>query len=240
MKEKVNLQNTFMILGSILLIAAFVIPFLIEQKFAVYLGEAATPFLSAAAFLLLVSANIMQQKELALQREELKATRNVFMEQSKTMTLQRFENIFFQMILLNLEVVNSIEIGKDTKGKTALQRLSIRLSQSMENIHEKKEVIETYNTFLDKYYDFFGHYFMNLYRIIKLIDLADLTEEEKRNYIGVLRAQLSRSELILIFYNSLGSQGAKFKKLIIKYNFFEDHLKAHHLANEKHFKLLTL
>jgi len=94
-ESKVNLENISMVIGGILLVLSFVLPFILSAKSATLLGTTATPFVSAAAFLLLVSANIMQRKELTLQRKELTATRDVFTEQSKTMSLQRFENTFF-------------------------------------------------------------------------------------------------------------------------------------------------
>lgn len=106
-----------MLLGFLLLIFGFIIgPVFLDEDFAEYLGNAATPFVSAAAFLLLVSANIMQQKELGLQRDELQlqrkeltATKEVFMEQSNTMSRQRFENTFFNMINLHHNLLEHIK-----------------------------------------------------------------------------------------------------------------------------------
>lgn len=58
---------------------------------------------------------------------------------------------------------------------------------------------------------------------MKFIDQnKELSKDEKRNYIGVLRAQLSTGELLLIFYNALSERGEKFKKLILDYDFFDD------------------
>jgi hypothetical protein len=77
-----------------------------------------------------------------------------------------------------------------------------------------------------------GHYYRNLYRIIKLIQTTTFRhdnetedEEEKRKYRGILRAQLSSFELLMIFYNVVYSEkGEKFKELLIDSNFFDDHL----------------
>ncbi|AKE15665.1 putative phage abortive infection protein [Bacillus cereus] len=77
-----------------------------------------------------------------------------------------------------------------------------------------------------------GHYYRNLYRIVKLIqnttfdnESQERDNEEKRKYRGILRAQLSSFELLMLFYNiSYSEKGEKFKELIAGVNFFDDHL----------------
>ncbi|PEU04111.1 hypothetical protein CN527_04570 [Bacillus cereus] len=77
-----------------------------------------------------------------------------------------------------------------------------------------------------------GHYYRNLYRIVKLIqnntfdnESEERDNEEKRMYRGILRAQLSSFELLMLFYNiSYYEKGKKFKELIEGINFFDDHL----------------
>lgn len=77
-----------------------------------------------------------------------------------------------------------------------------------------------------------GHYYRNLYRIVKLIqnntfdnESEERDNEEKRMYRGILRAQLSSFELLMLFYNiSYSEKGKKFKELIAGINFFDDHL----------------
>lgn len=76
-----------------------------------------------------------------------------------------------------------------------------------------------------------GHYFRNLYRIVKFIEDhrfsadEDINELEKRKYRGILRAQLSSNELLMLFYNVVYSEkGKKFALLLKGKNFFDDHL----------------
>ncbi|WP_342601590.1 putative phage abortive infection protein [Peribacillus sp. FSL E2-0159] len=76
-----------------------------------------------------------------------------------------------------------------------------------------------------------GHYYRNLYRLVKLIQSEtfdtnkEVNENEKRKYRGILRAQLSSFELLMIFYNVVYSEkGEKFKEILINTNFFDDHL----------------
>lgn len=79
--------------------------------------------------------------------------------------------------------------------------------------------------------DVIGHYFRNLYRIIKFIqdgkfsDDIEENELEQRKYRGILRAQLSSIELLMLFYNiTYSEKGKKFADLILNKNFFDDHL----------------
>jgi len=76
-----------------------------------------------------------------------------------------------------------------------------------------------------------GHYFRNLYHIIKFIQEEQFSEddtknnEERRKYRGILRAQLSSIEMIILFYNIVYSKnGKKFRNLLLNTRFFEDHL----------------
>lgn len=70
----------------------------------------------------------------------------------------------------------------------------------------------------------FGHYFRNLYRIIKMVDEKKFHEDEIENfkiqysYTSIIRAQLSDDEIKLIFFNCLFRNGLKkFKPLVEKY-----------------------
>lgn len=75
----------------------------------------------------------------------------------------------------------------------------------------------------------FGHYFRNLYRIIKFIDESQFVTEETDNfktqykYTSMVRAQLSDYELLWLFYNCLSSNGReKFKPYIEKFALFKN------------------
>ncbi|WP_430476805.1 putative phage abortive infection protein [Bacillus cereus] len=91
---------------------------------------------------------------------------------------------------------------------------------------------EAYEILYKKHENLIGHYYRNLYRIVKLIqdntfdsESQERDNEEKRKYRGILRAQLSSFELLMLFYNiSYSEKGKNFKKLITGINFFDDHL----------------
>jgi len=94
------------------------------------------------------------------------------------------------------------------------------------------EVIVRYKTIQNHHNDILGHYFRNLYQVLKLIDNTDeqiLSMEEKQKYSSILRAQLSTYELALLSINCLENivdQG-EFKNLLIRYSMLE------HLPLEK-------
>lgn len=89
-----------------------------------------------------------------------------------------------------------------------------------------------YEKLYKEYENVIGHYYRNLYRIVKLIqnntfdsESQERDNEEKRQYRGILRAQLSSFELLMLFYNiSYSEKGKKFKELVAGINFFDDHL----------------
>lgn len=78
---------------------------------------------------------------------------------------------------------------------------------------------------LDGYEDsftptYFDHYFRHLYRIFKFVAESPLldNEEDRYEYASMVRAQLSRYELIWLYYNALSSYGRdKFKPLIERF-----------------------
>lgn len=98
-------------------------------------------------------------------------------------------------------------------------------------IKQKPEIdfLDHYNATYRVYQTDFGHYFRNLYRIIKFIDETLFEESEIENhnlkyqYTSMVRAQLSDYELLWLFYNCLSINGEeKFKPYIEKYSLFKN------------------
>lgn len=94
-------------------------------------------------------------------------------------------------------------------------------------------VRDTYERFYDSYVAELGHYFRNLYRIVKFVH-ERAPDNDKRLYMGILRAQLSSAELACLFYNGVSVHGAeKFKPLIEQYALLEN-IPRSALADERH------
>lgn len=80
------------------------------------------------------------------------------------------------------------------------------------------ELDETYQTFYPSRGYMFGHYFRNLYYTLKIIDES----ENAMLYAKLFRAQLSRYELALCFYNFASCYTSnEFNSLMVKYKIFD-------------------
>lgn len=184
----------------------------------------------------------MQRKELRNSIEEMKAQRMEFEDQNKTLKVQRFENTFFQMVNLHHDIVNAMSarsggVGAEMTGRKSFEALYTALearyrglinnSSQYENYKNKSfsdQIQILWNGFYSNNENVLGHYFRNLYRIIKYIDETNLIDsfDEKKVYIGIIRAQLSSTELRFLLHNSLGSHGEKFLILMYKYDLLDN------------------
>lgn len=73
--------------------------------------------------------------------------------------------------------------------------------------------------------EYFDHYFRHIYRILKFIDQSPLLIdfEDRYQYAAILRGQLSRYEMVWLYYNCLSDYGCeKFKPLIEKYSMLKN------------------
>jgi len=200
---------------------------------------------------------LLQRKELQYQREELRETRKEFIIQNKTLKTQRFENTFFNMLTLHNQLLNDIDFDErksigpgqsgyyTVRGRDVFKDRYLQLIAKFKTDSKTKNYEEIYLEFYDITKTDFGHYFRNLYRIIKMIDSTEfynfdelnLNEKdtnhlahyqaknftERYKYSSILRAQLSDYELLLLFYNCITVNGEKkFKPLIEKYHILKN------------------
>lgn len=86
-----------------------------------------------------------------------------------------------------------------------------------------------------------AHYFRHLYMMVKYIaekDVNLLTYGHKRDYLKLLRAQLSNDEQVMLFYNWLGGYGGRWEERTkksfnfrINNSFFVDYRMIHNIQN---------
>lgn len=201
---------------------------------------------SGLAFAGLIFTIILQKNELALQRkelslthEELKGQKEQLEEQNKTLKIQRFENTFFNMLSQFQEVVSGITYTQDFGQKTKEYKGRELFYEGFENLEVKirEEGLFVENSRFDTLREciemeglqgyasvemptYFDHYFRLLYRILKFVDKTDLIENDKEKYVytSMIRAILSRYELVWLYYNGLSVYGnQKLKPLIEKF-----------------------
>ncbi|QBJ67097.1 hypothetical protein C3496_12265 [Bacillus anthracis] len=191
-------------------------------------------------------------EQMAASVEQAEEARKETQITNETMKRQQFETTFFNMINLQHNILKEIQYG-DYVGREAIYMLYRELKNTYDNqVYERYKTKyinnitssedsdnplaeskhEAYEALYKRHENVIGHYYRNLYRIVKLIqnntfnsESQELDNEEKRQYRGILRAQLSSFELLMLFYNiSYSEKGKKFKELVAGINFFDDHL----------------
>ena len=192
------------------------------------------------AFAGIIFAIILQKKELELQRQELKETRDEIrgqkeqlQAQDQTLQKQNFERSFFQLLSFHNELVNSLMAQTLTSQKKVEGRICFRVFLQSLSLHYKsytdtsgqiKDDIDALKKFLFQYQPSINYYFGHLYNTVKFVDQHKFIKEfeDKKSYTNLIRAQLSRNELGLLFYDCLSDRGAEFKCLVEKYALLED------------------
>jgi hypothetical protein len=157
-----------------------------------------------------------------------------------TQTHQGFENRFFQLLRFHHDIVDAIQartfsgfpttIAVTVSGRSAFPTLYNGFVTHYANEYRDNPQVpmdrlvdEAYISFYRSHQSSLGHYFRNLYHVIKFVDRSNLHPSEKNFYTHLVRAQLSSYELLLLFYNCHSSLGReKFYPLIVKYCLLEN------------------
>lgn len=212
-----------------LLLGVFLPPLMSESVSAGTFGDqfgAVNALFSGLAFAGVIYAVILQSKELELQRSELEQTREVLREQkaqleeqNKTMQQQRFENTFFQMLSLNSETVTALE-WSNVKGRAVASKLFSGLSAWLAKSKADPNFdVQNTTSYLAGYEATIGNFFEGIKATLQVIDQALI--ENKNSYADILASQLSRDELLLVFYYALGRDNENFKVLVERYSLFK-------------------
>lgn len=185
----------------------------------------------------------LQREELTQTREELRGQKEQLEIQNTTLKVQRFENTFFQMLAQFQQIVNSITFTYFDKETNSIQTVTGRnafyvafeVASHKSNLPDMKSfntsgwyrgmrnIIKCHGmngymeTFSPTYFD---HYFRFLYRILKFVKNSPLVTnfDEEYEYTSMLRATLSRYELIWLYYNGLTYGKEKLKPLMERYS----------------------
>ena len=218
-----------------------------------FFGGVLNPILTFLTFMGLLITIIIQQKELKESRNEFKGQKEALEKQQIEMTIQSFDNKFFQMLNSFNNITESLAIsglitGKDVfKEHISVLKQKIRYSYDEDLSKGKPDsnkiiyFLNVFNDFNNTYDTTFKYYFINLYQLIKFIDEDIPYKGEERirkakKYTNIIRAQLSKDELVLLSYNAIGIIefcGEDYKKLIEKYSFFE-HLRYDDFNNDNY------
>jgi Putative phage abortive infection protein len=196
---------------------------------------------SGLAFVGVIAALVYQKSELALQRQELEQTRSELRgqkeqleAQNKTFRQQTFENTFFQLLRLHNEIVDSLAVhpsmGGVISGRDKIASLHAQLEQKVYGLgHDRKtwdvkqrleRLDGVYGRFYVEHQRELGHYLRNLLAMLEFV--ANSGVQNPRLYSNIVLAQLSTSEISLLFYTGLSELGSnKFKPLIERFSLLE-------------------
>lgn len=186
----------------------------------------------------------LQREELSVTRAELHAQREEFQIQNDTLKQQRFENTFFNMMQLQQQITDNITFSFTTDEYTnkydsnavlpsslirtvnGREAFRVAFEECPHKIRNGKYVegmrgvigelgLDGYATFSTSTY--FDHYFRHIYRILKFVYSSPLINNHDRyEYAAMLRGQLSRYELVWLYYNGLSEFGRDIMKPYIE------------------------
>lgn len=177
---------------------------------------------------------MFSQLEVKYTRLELVGQKKEMIEQNQTLRRQRFDNTFFQLLRNHQEIVNGIDLrkknvnGGDTflaaQGRDCFKTFYTNFKAKIGVDQVLEDTLKEYMDFYHKHQSDLGHYYRNLYHILKYIKCSDeIEEDDKFMYSSLLRALLSSHELAMLFYNGLGDFGkSHFKPLMEEYSLLKN------------------
>ena len=218
--------------------------------FGDYIGGVLGPILSFLSLIAVLGALIYQSKELGISTEELRKSSEALTQQSESLKQQNFERTFFELVRLVGDIVKDMDVlkpslparvrvaminsgsapqeqqpyqGRDCFNFLYKQYKAIYSTRSKgvgESLYRTDIISDSYLEFMNSYQNEVGHYFRTLYRVFKYIDESNVNNKD--NYSGIMRAQLSSYELTMLFYNSFHEKGEGFKAYIEEYALLEN------------------
>ena len=177
-----------------------------------------------------------QVEEFKAQERELRETREVYEKQTKLfekqtlfyevqakeykkqtdiLTLQQFESSFLSLIkLLNEQRNNFFRNDSGTFG------LFINRTDSIDHktiIQKINEVNESFKTNIVQENEYLENYTQVFFRILNLLNDADIDATKRSHYLKILCSQLTKNEKILLFYYTRTEASVNDKILMTRY-----------------------
>ena len=174
-----------------------------------------------------------QIEEFGKQVEELEMSREVYNEQSKTMSsqytlslIQHFENNFFAYFDIYLKVKEQIDRETQPNGdllgflNSFKKRVNYTELQGKFPIDAYRYTIKQYSEYYINNRERLSHYFRTLYRLVTVVTSSKVikSEYEKMKYIKLIRSQLTDTELLLINYDIHSPYAGKARQVFYEYN----------------------
>lgn len=187
-------------------------------------GDFIGGMLSVVSVFLLVETLKQQMQDSKDQQEFIKDQNENMKRQQESSEKNNFNSLFFgllQYLQKEIEDLNTMGNEGQYTNKDYFEKLRVKLQ---EGFCTTDKYVENVSSAIRNYTQIYvenprlGSYFRLLYRICQLTDEASINEELKKEYIKILRAQLTNSELLLLRYNAQTPYGENFQNYINKYN----------------------
>src|SRR5208283_189972 len=138
---------------------------------------------------LIFAAFLAQKQQLKRQEAELDKQAEQFRMQHESIKLQNFENAFFQLLSQHRQILTEMRhkqaFSKDEEGTECFRLWYEHLKRHYEGQKNRKETtdekqitIRAYDTFYQGRQHELGHYFRNLYHIIKFVNQSEALKAE--------------------------------------------------------------
>jgi len=215
-----------------------------------FAGGFLNPLLSFLALMAVLKTMALQRAEMKTAQLEAKTATQEQRQQTAVYSRQMFESTLFGMLDVHAKILGDIKfsggVGPDHEGRDAIDVIVRSFKET--GIYRRgnlnpdelsdEYLLEEIEKFCRSKVSSIGHYFRNLYWIMKMIDtnkdiLIDTAStgtfgttkskffadyRRKRNYTNIVRAQLSESEMALLQLNCLAPHGADLKYYVEKYS----------------------
>jgi hypothetical protein len=201
-------------------------------EFGDFLGGVLNPIIAFMSLMAILATVSLQVRELRLSSRELRNSSQALTTQTDILRAQAFDSLFFQLLRLHNEIVRDMDlVDPNTRAVTTkardcfrifARRLAGDVGQADPSFQNVDKAVEAYEAFYSNHYRELGHYYRLLYHLVLLVDRATFDRDQKLVYMNLIRAQLSSSEQVLLFFNCLSRWGReKFKPLVEKYHLFK-------------------
>lgn len=139
---------------------------------------------------------------------------------------QQIDSQFYNMLSLQQGVVQSFDIKKNgvvkMLGRDCFKTWVWHLRNEYRNAkgtHEERMGV-AYREVMRRFHGDLGLYFRSLYSVFRFV--SECNHPDKRKFGNVVRSLLSDFELVILFYNSLGEKGKKFRVYITEFAIFDN------------------
>jgi hypothetical protein len=215
-----------------------------------FAGGFLNPLLSFLALMAVLKTMSLQRAEMKAAQQEAKTATQEQRQQTAVYSRQMFESTLFGMLDVHAKILgdikytgplNGVSFGRDAVDpivKSFRDAAPYQGGSSLLNLTPEESVEYEIEDFCILWKSSIGHYFRNLYWIMKMIDSStDVSVDDrgedaatstkrkfytdylrKRSYTNIVRAQLSESEMALLQINCLGPFGEDLKYYVEKYS----------------------